>query len=151
MHIIYHCVGGTHSSAIAASIHLGMLPNKEKPQLKEIMNFPFFDRLKKDQQGRIILRGIDKQGNKVYTISRQFVPELVIPAISDSYKIAAGNLDDLLLVNTMSSVNILMKIGGFSSRRLGLVSFGRPIVAKGTLKAYEDIVKIVKDTKLKIN
>ncbi|MBS4534261.1 DUF3189 family protein [Clostridium sp. D2Q-14] len=151
MDIIYHCVGGTHSSVIAASIHLGMLPNKEKPKLKEIINFPFFDRLKKEEQGKIILRGIDEKGNKIYTISRQFVPELVIPAIIDSYKIAGGNLNNLILVNTMSSVNFLMKIGGFSSRRLGLVSFGRPIVAKGTLKAYEDIIKIVKDTKSKIN
>lgn len=149
MDIIYHCVGGTHSSAIAAAIHLNMLPTSTKPTFKEIMEFSFFDRLKKDQQGHIILRGIDDKGNNVYTLSRQFVPELVIPAIIDSYKIAGGNLDDLLLVDTMPSVNLLMKIGGFSSRRLHLVSFGRPIVAKGALKAYEDIVNIVKDTKSK--
>ncbi|MBS4539631.1 DUF3189 family protein [Clostridium sp. D2Q-11] len=150
MHIIYHCVGGTHSSAIAAAIHLGMLPNDKKPQLNELMDFPFFDKLKKDQQGRILLRGIDEKGNQVYTISRQFAPELVIPAIIDSYTIAGGNLDNLLLIDTMPAVNLLMKIGGFSSRRLHLVSFGRPIVAKGTLQAYEDLIKIVKDTKSKM-
>lgn len=40
-----------------------------------------------------------------------------------------------------------MRIGGVSSRVFGLVSFGRPIVAKGTVKAYSDIVEIVRKTK----
>ncbi|EOD00700.1 DUF3189 family protein [Caldisalinibacter kiritimatiensis] len=146
MHIIYHCVGGTHSSAIAAAIHLGILPKNEKPNKKQILDIPYFDTLTKSYHGKIIFRGTDKNQNKVYTLSRQFAPDLVIPAVKDAWKIAGANCNELLLVDTMPAVNIWMKIGGFSSRRLNLVSFGRPIVTKGTQIAFFDIVKIVDNT-----
>ncbi|WP_427339053.1 DUF3189 family protein [Caloranaerobacter sp. DY30410] len=147
MYIIYHCVGGTHSSAIASAIHLGILPNNKKPSLKDILSLSYFDTLNKKDQGKIIFRGIDENGHKVFTLSRQFVPHLVIPAIKDAWELAGGNKDELLLVNTMDGVNFLMKIGGFSSRRLNLVTFGRPIVAYGTILTYNKLVKIVENTK----
>lgn len=151
MNIIYHCVGGAHSSTLAASVHLGYLPIDANPSIKDILNIPFFDTLTKQEQGKILLRGIDEHGNKVFTLSRQFVPRLVLPAIKDAYQMGGGNLSDLLLVNTMNSVNWLMKIGGFSSRRLHLVSFGRPIVAYGSKKAYGKITQIVDNTKKMIS
>lgn len=150
MHVIYHCVGGTHSSVIAASIHLGILSVNKKPTIKDIISVPAFDTLTKSQQGKIIFRGTDNHGNKIFTISRQFTPHLVLPAIKDSWRLAGGRLDELLLVDTMPAVNLFMKIGGFSSRRLHLVKFGRPIVAKGTVQAYEHLLKIVKDTQKQI-
>jgi hypothetical protein len=61
-----------------------------------------------------------------------------------------GNTDGLYLVNTSPTVNTLMRIGGGSSRRLGLVKFGRPIAAYGTLRTYRNIVEIVKDVKSRI-
>ncbi|MTI49106.1 DUF3189 family protein [Sporosalibacterium faouarense] len=151
MHIIYHCVGGTHSSAIAAAVHLNLLPDNKKPSPKEILSIPFFDTLVKEDQGKILYRGSDNQSNKIYTLSRQFSPQLVLPAIKDAWELAGGKRENLLLVNSMPAVNLLMKIGGFSSRRLGLVSFGRPIVTRGTIKAYDAIVKIVNNTKTRIN
>lgn len=147
MYIIYHCVGGSHSSITASSIHLGLLPTDRKPSVEELLDVPFYDTLNKEDQGRIILRGIDEFGNKVFTLSRQFYPHLIIPAIQDAWELAGGNRKDLLIVNTMTSVNFIMKIGGFSSRRLKLVTFGRPIVARGTIKSYDKLLKIVKDTK----
>ncbi|WP_425446055.1 DUF3189 family protein [Dethiothermospora halolimnae] len=146
MYVIYHCVGGTHSSAIAAAIHLKLLPTNKIPTADEITAIPFFDTLTKEDQGKILFRGVDNKGNKIFTLSRQFVPQLVLPAIKDSWELSGGNLDDLLLVNTMPSVNFLMKLGGFSSRRLHLVSFGRPIVTKGTIKTYNNILNIVNKT-----
>jgi len=151
MNIIYHCVGGSHSSVLAAAIHLGLLPENKKPTIYDILNVPFFDTLSKHEQGRILLRGIDKKGNKVFTLSRQFAHKLILPAIEDAYQLGGGQLSDLLLINTMSSVNWIMKIGGFSSRRLHLVAFGRSIVAFGTLKSYEQIAQIVAYTKKLIN
>jgi hypothetical protein len=151
MNIIYHCVGGTHSSAMAAAIHLGHLPSDRQPTKEEILSLPYFDTLTRAEHGRIMFRGIDEYGNKVYTLSRQFSPNLVIPAIKDAWELAGGDKDDLLLVNTMPPVNILMKIGGFSSRRLNLVSFGRPIVTKGAQLAFFKFRKIVEDVKSKLN
>lgn len=151
MDIIYHCVGGSHSSVLAAAIHLGLLPECRKPTKKDILTIPFFDTLSKQEQGKILLRGIDGKGNRVFTLSRQFVPRLVLPAIEDAYQLGGGQLSELILVNTMNPVNWIMKIGGFSSRRLHLVAFGRPIVAYGTVKAYDEIARLVTNTKEMIN
>lgn len=147
MYIIYHCVGGTHSSAVACAIHLGILPTDKTPKKDDILKIPFFDTLDKQDQGKIIFRGIDEKKNKVFTLSRQFSPQLVIPAIKDAFELGGGHRDQLIIVNTMPAVNTLMKIGGFASRRLNFVSFGRPIVALGAVKAYMNIVKIVESTK----
>lgn len=147
MHIIYHCVGGAHSSPTAAAIHLNMLPTDHIPNKLDILNLPFFDTLEKKDRGKIIYRGTDEFDNKVYTLGRQFIPDIIINSIKDMWGILNQKEDDLLIVNTLPSVNLLMKIGGFSSRRLNLVKFGRPIVLHGTLSAYTNIVKIVKETK----
>ncbi|OPJ56739.1 DUF3189 family protein [Alkalithermobacter paradoxus] len=149
MNIIYHCVGGTHSSAIASAIHLKFLPEDSVPTKDEIMKLGYFDTMTKSDQGKIIYRGSDEFGNKVYTLSRQFNKNLVLNTLKDSYTLGGGNLNDVMLVDTMTTVNILMKIGGFSSRRLHLVSFGRPIVLKGAQLSYNNAIKLVRDVKMK--
>lgn len=151
LHVIYHCVGGSHSSTTAAAIHLNMLPMDYVPSKYDFLNVPFYDTLEKSDRGKIIFRGTDEKGHKIYTLSRQFAPHLVIPAIQDTWKMLGQREEDLLIVNTLSSVNWLMKIGGFSSRRLKWVKFGRPIVIRGTQSAYRDIVKIVQQTKEKLS
>ena len=147
MHIIYHCVGGAHSSPTAAAIHLNMLPIDRVPTKYDILNVPYYDTLEKKDRGKIIFRGTDEFGNKVYTLSRQFAPELVITAIKDIWGILGEKEEDLLIVDTLPCVNTLMRIGGFSSRRLKWVKFGRPVVVKGTLMTYTNIAQIVKETK----
>jgi hypothetical protein len=150
MHIIYHCVGGAHSSVIASAIHLNMLPTNTLPDVKEILNIPYFDTMTVEDRGKIMYRGTDEKGYKVYTLSRQFIPHLVIPIIRQTWKLIHGNTDNLMIISTMSSVNFLMRLGGFSSRRMQWVTFGRPIVAKGTRQTYFNLVKIVEDTKRRL-
>ncbi|TCO80089.1 DUF3189 family protein [Marinisporobacter balticus] len=147
MYIIYHCVGGCHSSCTAAAIHLNMLPTDHTPSKYDLLNIPFFDTLEKTDQGKIIYRGTDTFGNKVHTLGRQFSPQIVIPAIKDMWRILGQKEEDLLIVNTLPCVNFLMRIGGFSSRRLKWVKFGRPIVTRGTLSAYKNIIQVVEETK----
>ncbi|WP_242946267.1 DUF3189 family protein [Geosporobacter subterraneus] len=147
LHIIYHCVGGSHSSSTAAAIHLNMLPIDHTPNTFDLLHIPFYDTQEKVDRGRIFLRGIDEYGNYVYNLSRQFIPHLMLPAILDLWEILGQNKEDILFVNTMPCVNIWMKIGGFSSRRLEWVKLGRPIVAKGTLAAYDCLIKLVQETK----
>lgn len=147
MIVIYHDVGGCHSSATAANIHIGNLPTDRIATKEELLSTSTFDNIHKKDKGKLLLIGRDEFGAAVYTLSRQYHPELVIPAISDMYKINNGTLDGFFLSDTSPSVNNIMRIGGFSSRRLGLVGFGRPIVTNGTLKAYTQIVEIVNETK----
>ncbi|MEW9121549.1 MAG: DUF3189 family protein [Thermotaleaceae bacterium] len=151
LHIIYHCVGGAHSSSIAAAVHLNMLPIHPRPTASDLLNIPFYDTLESIDRGKIFLRGFDEYGNAVYNMSRQFIPHLLIPAILDMWKVLEQKEENILFVNTMPCVNIWMKIGGFSSRRLKWVSFGRPIVTRGTLLAYDNLVNIVLETKSKLD
>lgn len=147
MIVIYHDVGGAHSSCTAANIHVNNLPMDKIPSREELLNLPTFDKIEKKDQGRLLYIGQDEFGIKVYTLSRQYKPQLVIPAISDLYNIMNGNIEGLFLANTSPMVNNLMKIGGFTSRRLHWVGFGRPIVTTGTLKTYENIVALVRGVK----
>lgn len=147
MIVIYHDVGGAHSTATAANIHIGKLPIDSIPTKNEILNLPTFDKITKDQMGNLLYIGEDEYGTKVYTLGRKYKPKLVIPAIKSMYSAINGNANDLLIIDTHPTVNIWMKIGGFSSRVLNLVAFGRPIVTYGTLKAYEEIANIVRKVK----
>lgn len=147
LHIIYHCVGGCHSSCTAAAIHLNMLPLNHTPSKHALLNIPFFDALEKTDIGKIIYRGTDELGNKVYTLGRQFSPHIVLPAIKDMWKILGQSDKNLLIIDTLPCVNFLMRLGGFSSRRLRWVKFGRPIVTNGTLYAYKNIANVVKKTR----
>lgn len=147
MYIIYYDVGGAHSVQTAAGIHLNILPQEGTPQPEDLFKMKKFDNITKSDYGRIIFIGTDEQGNSVYTLSCQFASPIVVPAIKDMHRIVGGNPQELLLVSTLGTINLLMKIGGFTSRRLKWVSFGRPIVAKGTLQAYPQIAKLVKEVK----
>lgn len=147
MIVIYHDVGVCHSSATAANIHINKLPMNRTPSMEEIIALPTFDKIEKSDKGKLIYIGEDEFGAQVYTLARRRKANLVIPAISDLYRITTGSLKGFFLANTSPAVNNTMRIGGVSSRVFGLVSFGRPIVAKGTVKAYSDIVEIVRKTK----
>lgn len=147
MIVIYYDVGGAHSSCAAANMHIGKLPMDRVPSGKELLSLPTFDKIEKKDIAHLIFIGEDEYKNKVYTISCQRKDKYVLSALKDMYKELTGSTKGLILACTQPAVNILMKIGGCSSRRFHLVSFGRPIVIKGTQKAYfniRDIVKIAK-------
>lgn len=147
MIVIYHDVGGCHSSATAANIHINRLPIDRVPSREELLALPTFDKLQKGDKGKMIYIGEDEFGAKVYTMGRRRSTSIVIPAICDMYFANTGSLEGLFLSNTSPSVNNIMRIGGVSSRVFKLVFLGRPIVAAGTLKAYPQIVEIVRKTK----
>lgn len=151
MIVVYHDAGGAHSTATAANIHIGNLSMDEVPTKEELLSLPTFDKTTRSQMGTLLYIGEDELGTKVYTVGRRYKPNLVIPAISSMYTILHGSTDDLIIVDTQPSVNLWMKIGGFSSRAMNLVSFGRPIVTYGTIKAYKDIANIVKKVKQQIS
>ncbi|MDP4178345.1 MAG: DUF3189 family protein [Bacillota bacterium] len=147
MIVIYHDVGGAHSTAVAANIHINKLLMNRIPSKQEILSLPTFDKIEKEQVGHLVYIGKDEFNAQIYTLSRQRKPNLVISVVTDMYNILHGNTNELIIVDTKPAVNLLMNIGGFTSRRLHWVSFGRPIVTKGTQQAYMDLVDMVKNVK----
>lgn len=151
MMVIYHDVGGAHSTCVAANIHIGKLPMDRVPSTKELISLPTFDKITKDELGHLIYIGEDEFNIKVYTLGRKYAPNIVIPALQDMYSILNKDNTELLIVDTKPTVNFLMNVGGFTSRKLHLVSIGRPIVLKGTQQAYMNIVNVVKSIKNNVN
>ncbi|WP_368490786.1 DUF3189 family protein [Clostridium sp. BJN0013] len=147
MIVIYHDVGGTHSTSVAANIHINKLPMDRIPNKEELLSLPTFDKIEKDQIGRLMYIGEDEFNTKVYTLARKYNANLVVRAIEDMYSVLHGSNNGLFIVNTKPVVNLLMNIGGYTSRKLHWVSFGRPIVTKGTQQAYMSIVNLVKGVK----
>lgn len=148
MMVIYHDIGGSHSSVVAANIHINKIPIDRVPDKSEILALEGFDKLTRSEQGHMMYAGMDEFGCGVYTISREQQQRLVVPALIDMYTILNnGDTRFLYVVNTTPTVNFWMCLGGGSSRRFGLVRFGRPIVTYGTLKAYKKIANLVQEVK----
>jgi len=148
--VVYHCYGGAHSSVTAASIHLGMLPAGRVPEMKEFWRIPLFDRQDTDQHGYLFFIGEDEYGVEVYVVARRGQPQVlenILKGLASMFDVPAG---DYLLVNVMEKANLTMKIGGFLSRAWGFTGMGRPIVTRGTQKAYFKVVDLVVQVKRRL-
>jgi len=145
--IIYHCYGGTHSSVLAAALHLNLLPAGKKPDRKMLKCLPFFDKQLKKDLGRIFFLGRDEQRHNIFIVGRFDCPEIIEKGLCDLAKIFSIPGKDFITVNVMPYVSNSMKIGGFLSRALGIVGLGRFIVTWGCIRAYKEIAVIVQKVK----
>jgi hypothetical protein len=149
MIFIYNCYAGTHSSSLASAVHLNKLPADRIPTKQEILDTDYFDKLKTTDMGRIIFRGTDEEGNKVFTVgrgsSKLIVPSLVnlLNILCDDY----GFQEKVVFSNMSPTVPLAMTIGGFMSRRLGMTAIGSPLLVIGAKQAHKRIVEIVRNTK----
>lgn len=147
MKVIYHCHGGTHSSVTAAAIHLGKLPDDRIPEPEMFLQLPLYDRQVACEHGHIFFMGVDERGHEVYLTARRGRPDILEKVYASLAGIFGVPASSYCLVSAMSRVNWIMMLGGFLSRRLGLVGVGRPVVILGTRIAYPKLVKLVKETK----
>lgn len=149
MIFIYNCYAGTHSSSLASAVHLKKLPADRIPTKKEILDTDYFDKLNSKDMGRVIYRGTDEEGNKVFTMGRG-PSKLIIPSIVNMINILCndyGFKEKIIFSNMTPSVPLAMVIGGFLSRRFGLTFIGVPFLVLGTKQAYQRIIEIVKNTR----
>jgi len=149
MLVVYQCYGGSHSSVTSAAIHLGMLDASRIPNKEELISLPYFDKTCDADFGRMRLVGIDTRGNLVYVLSKRNLGSHFTSILLGIAEMA-GIKEKVMLVNTFPYVNWLMMLGGFISRRLGFSVIGRPILIKGTQKAFFDLAALVNDVKNKL-
>lgn len=146
MHVVYTCYGGAHSSPVAAALHLRQLPWDRVPTGKQLMKVPLFDRTTKEQHGLVTYIGTDEHGNKIYVLGRGGGHASVIRAVCSGLRLAERHSVPITFVDTLTVVNIWMRIGGFLSRAIGFTRLGRPLVIYGTRRAFPLLVALVRRT-----
>lgn len=152
LRIVYTCYGGTHSSPIAAAIHLGRLPRNEIPTPRQLMDTPLFDKVEGDGRGRLVLAGTDRFGNDVYVVGRGKESVATIHnTIVSAWTLVGNHTVPIELFDTLQCVNILMRVGGYLSRGAGLIVLGRPLVIRGTRRAYPRLVRLVEQVEKRTN
>ncbi|NLX90998.1 MAG: DUF3189 family protein [Firmicutes bacterium] len=150
MKVIYHCYGGTHSSVLAAAIHLGLLEGKNNLSAQELFSCPLFDCLDHSQIGTINSMGKDSKGHEIYVMGCKNAGSLVEKIIPEFCRIVGINQDDILLVCTIPCLNIFLRIGGYLSRRVKLVALGRFFLLLGARLSMNSIRLIVREAKQKL-
>lgn len=147
MDVFYYCYGSAHSSVVAAAIHLGLLPTDKIPCPEEFSALPHYDKTESFEIGTPFFMGKDEFGSNIYIIGMTSERELVKRAIFSFLDHSDINLDSILFVDALKNVNLQTKIGGFLSRRLGLVRLGRPLTIYGIQREYFKFIKLVQDVK----
>lgn len=142
---IYNCYGGTHTSSLASEIHLKQLPADRKPTKEEILGAKYFNKLGYKDMGKIIFRGVDDEGSKVYTLGRG-MSKAMVPCLESFIGLIhneGGFKDKVILSNMSPTVPPFLTAGGFFSRGIGLDFIGVPLLVIGAKQAYDRILKIV--------
>jgi Protein of unknown function (DUF3189). len=125
-----------------------MLKKNRIPTPDDLIKIPYFDKTNDSDFGSIRYMGTDEFGNEVYVLGKKSLGNR-FGSILLGVAAILGKQDELLVVNCMDLVNWSMKLGGFTSRRLGLVALGRPVVSWGTGKAFGQLVNLVEITRVK--
>lgn len=143
MLVIYHCFGGSHSSVTAAAMHLGLLPRDRRPTAAELLALPYFDGRSRGEEGELKFMGTDLYGNRVFAVGKKNLGDRFEALLYGLAGVMGIPRREILLLNTSHLVNFLMRLGGFTSRRLGLTPLGRPVVVWGTRRACSSLAEFV--------
>lgn len=140
---IYHCYGGSHSSATAAALHVGLLRQSRAPKPGGLLSLPYYDTQAAKDHGALQFVGTDGEGNMVFSVGLETKAAVAIPALKNLFAIAGASMGPVRFIDTMPTVNLWMKLGGICSRVLGLKAIGRPMVVYGTRLAFVKISSLV--------
>lgn len=148
---IYNCYGGTHSSSLASAVHLRQLPTNRLPTREEILATSYFNKLTYKDMGRVIFRGTDDEGNKVFSIGRG-TSKVLIPCLTELINLLCSDYgfnEKIIFSNMSPTVPPAMTMGGFFSRGLGINFIGVPLLVIGARQAYWRVMEIVAATREK--
>lgn len=143
LNYIYFCWGSAHSSVTAAAIHLRHLPTDERPTVARVMRIPRFDLTPNAEVGSLFHMGSDEAGNEVYVLGLGSEHRSYCYLVDQFLALLGLSPTDYRLANCLPCVNWFTRIGGFSSRSLGLVWFGRRLAAFGVSRSFPVYVHLV--------
>ena len=147
---IYNDFAGTHTTSLAAAYHLKQLPQSErKLTSEEILNVKFFNKLTRNDFGKLLYHGDDDEGNSVFTIGRKR-DKLAVPAMKELTLMLQGKFhfnEQIIFSNTSPTVPLPMSLGGFFSRGLRIDFIGVPLLVIGAKQCCDNIYRLVENTK----
>ena len=146
---IYNCYGGTHSSSLAAAVHLKKLPLDRIPSKEEILNVDGFNKLTYKDMGKIIYHGTDEEGNKVFSVGRG-TSKVLIPCLKNLITLLhdeCGLNCKIIFSNMSPTVPPVMTMGGFFSRGFNIDFIGVPLLVLGAKQSFKKVIEIVDRTK----
>ncbi|QUH20931.1 DUF3189 family protein [Alkaliphilus sp. B6464] len=148
MKIIYTCYGGAHSSIVASAIHMGYLPVDRIPTKEEILNIPYYDQSPKEFRGTPIYIGTDEKLREIYALGMgPYRREYTEIAYNFAFQLSNDVKKNIQIINVIPLLSFSVKIGGFLSRRVGLIKLGRPLTVAGIQKRYNLFIELVEDVK----
>ena len=150
MKVFYHCYGSSHTSVVAAAIHVGGLAPDRLPRLGEIQDVPHFDRIRAAELGTVFVSGRGPDGEEVLVVGFGPGRKIVREAVLSLLELKDVPPNDYLLVDALDGANWMVRIGGMLSRRLGLVSIGRPLAALGIRLMFRRLVRLVEKTQAEV-
>lgn len=148
MIIFYCCYGRSHTSVAAAALHLGWL-NPSDASVEDIVRLPDFDRASAKDFGLPLFLAQDSLGNQVFILGHGSAGKLVERALKSALEHCGWTPEEILIIRTDECLNIWTRIGGFLSRRLGLVFPGRTLAAWGIRRSLLCLVRCVARAKKK--
>ncbi|ABR49009.1 conserved hypothetical protein [Alkaliphilus metalliredigens QYMF] len=148
MKIIYNCYGGTHTSIVTASIHVGRLPMDRIPHSVELNEISAYDRMETGDIGYLTYMGKDEYHNDVYAVglgSQRVFYTGILHQLSN--ELTTYQKQELLVIDTLRFAHFTVHIGGFLSRKIHLISLGRPLVNYGIKRCYPSLIQLVANVK----
>ncbi|WP_445487506.1 DUF3189 family protein [Niallia sp. 03133] len=147
---IYNDYGGTHTTSLAAALHLQIIKPPITPLTKEeILAVPYFNKMTKKDFGKLIFHGQDSDGHSVYTIGRKS-DKLVVPSLKEFGLLLFEHFqveERIIFSNTSPTVPLPMSLGGFFSRGLKIDIIGVPLLVMGAKQCIQTISELVELTK----
>ena len=145
MLVIYYCYGGTHSSPVAAALTPAFSAERI-PTRKELLQLPWFDRSRRTSGASCSSWGKDRRQCHLH-LRQGKERDGIAQAIKSGFSLSGGDSQELFFVDTMPAVNLVMRVGGYLSRHLGLVALGRPLAILGAQLAFPQLLRIVQAAK----
>ncbi|MGE5580318.1 MAG: DUF3189 family protein [Bacillota bacterium] len=136
--IFYACYAGTHSSVLAASLHLGRVKDGD-----DLCDLPFFDRRESKDIGVPVRIGIDAYGSEVYAMGTGWLSARVEKPLCDLIEVASPNAK-ACICSVRGFLDVPARCGGFASRRCRMVWPGRQIIAASLGRRIPDMQEAVR-------
>lgn len=105
--IIYYSYSPSYAAAVAAAIHLGILPGEYIPDQEALFSVPYFGQRYASHFGTLIYVGIDERLNEIYILGVKGQISIIENALSSANN--ALHIDDSICYADMGRFDNLLR------------------------------------------